>query len=181
MTAILVLVGIAVVAVGATVLIAIPFRHVEATAKSFPWHRSVRIGQRVWIRKKSKRQPRSSPDIRNVKALNANDPDKIRYTYEKRVWRNMRNVPASGSGHATVEDPHYTLGRDEQVRSRSESYEARFATEEGVRYSAKIRFTRWKTLQQDRRYRLGRNVFGRVRTVKPVPIERPAENAPHDA
>jgi hypothetical protein len=122
----------------------------------------------VWVKKKSKRQPKASIDIRNVKVQNANDPNKIRYTYEKRVWRNMRSATASGLSQATVRDPQYTLGRDEEVRGRSKSYEAKFVSKDGRRYSAKIQFTQWKVLKEGAKYELGRNMFGRVRTIKPA-------------
>jgi hypothetical protein len=168
MTAILILVGIVVVIIGTIVLVTVPVKHVEAVARDFPWRRSVRIGTRMWVKKKSKRQPKTSIDIRNVKVQNADDPDKLHYTYEERVWRNMRSVPVSGWSQATVRDPKYTLVRDEEVRGRSELYEAKFVSEEGRHYSAKIRFAQWKLLKEGAKYQLGRNTFGRVRTIKPA-------------
>lgn len=131
MTAILILVGIAVAIVGTIVLVTVPFKHVEAVARDFSWRRSVHIGQRVWVQKRSKRQPRKSIDARNVEAHNADDPNKLHYTYEKRVWRDMRTVPAAGLSQATVRDPQYILAKDEEVRRTSESYEARFVSEMG--------------------------------------------------
>jgi hypothetical protein len=168
MTAILILVGVVVVIIGTIGLVTVPVKHVDAVARGFPWRRSVRIGMRVWVKKKSKRQPKASIDIRNVKVQNANDPNKIRYTYEKRVWRNMRSATASGLSQATVRDPQYTLGRDEEVRGRSKSYEAKFVSKDGRRYSAKIQFTQWKALKEGAKYELGRNMFGRVRTIRPA-------------
>jgi hypothetical protein len=141
---------------------------VEAVAKEFSWRRSVDIGRRVWITKKSKRRPRTSADARNVEAHNAEDPKKLYYTYEQRVWRDMRTVPRTGRSQETVRDPEYTLGKDEQVRRKSERYEARFVSEIGTPYSAKVGFARWKSLRTGTNYRLGRNTFGGVRTVKPA-------------
>ena len=143
---IIILAGIVVVVIGTIVLITVPVRHVEAVARDFTWRRRVDIGTRVWVKRKSKRQPKSSPDIRNVETRNADDPDKLHYTYEERVWRNMRSVLASGRGQANVRDPVYVLGRDEEVRGRSKSYEAKFVSKDGRRYSAKIQFTQWKVL-----------------------------------
>jgi len=82
MTAILILVGIVVVVIGTVVLVMVPVRHAEAVARAFPWSRSVRIGRRAWVKQKSRRQPKPSVDIRNVKVQNADDPDKIHYIYE---------------------------------------------------------------------------------------------------
>ncbi len=169
--AIIILAGIVVVVIGTIVLITVPVRHVEAVARDFTWRRRVDIGTRVWVKRKSKRQPKSSADIRNVETRNADDPDKLHYTYEERVWRNMRSVPASGRGQVTVRDPVYVLGRDEEVRRRSKSYQARFVSEDGSSYSAKVRFERWKLLKDGAKYQLGRNTFGHVRTIKPA---RPA-------
>jgi hypothetical protein len=168
MTAVLILVGIVVVTISTIILVAVPVRYMEAVAKDFRWRRSVQIGTRVWVNKRGKRQPKTSSDIRNVTVLNAGGAGNPRYTYEKRVWRNMRSVSISGRGQATVREPSYTLGRSEEVRSRHDSYEARFVSEEGGHYSAKIQFARWKLLKANARYRLGRNTFGRVRTIKPA-------------
>jgi len=171
MTPILILVGVVVVVIGTIVLVTVPVRHAEAIARDFPWRRSVYIGTRTWVKKKSRRQPKTSSDIRNVQVQNANVPDKLHYTYEKRVWRNMRSIPASGRGQESVRDPLYTLGRDEAVRRRTQSYQASFLSEDGRRYSAKVRFAQWRLLKKGRKYRLGRNTFGHVRTIKPA---RPA-------
>lgn len=176
MTAILILVGIVVVITGAIVLVTVPVKHAEAVARDFPWRRRVHIGTRVWVTKKSKRQPKPSIDIRNVKVQKPDNPDKLHYTYEARVWRNMRSVPASGRSQETVRDPQYTLRTDEEVRRRSESYEANFVSEEGRRYSAKVRFPQWKLLEEGTKYRLGRNTFGRVRTIKAPKPAKPADN-----
>jgi hypothetical protein len=181
MTAILILVGIVVAAIGTIVLVTVPVKHVEAVARDFPWRRSVRIGTRVWVKKRSKRQPKASINTRNVEVQNADDPNKLHYSYEKRVWRNMRSVPASGWRQATVRDPQYSLGRDEEVRGRSELYEAKFVSEEGRRYSAKVRFAQWKVLKEGVKYQLGRNTFGHVRTIKPAINQRPPERVQRES
>jgi|ERR1700689_1082867 hypothetical protein len=184
MTAIVIFVGIVAVVISTFVLVVVPVRHVDAVARDFPWRRSVRIGTRAWVRKGSKRQPKASIDIRNVRIQNADDPKKRRYTYEARVWRNMRRVTASGLSHATVRDPEYELGRNEEVRGKEALYQARFVSEESRHYSAKMRLTRWTSLKAGRKYRLGRNTFGRVRTIKPAKpaIKRhPSEHAQGDS
>jgi hypothetical protein len=177
-TIILIPVGIVVVILGTIVLVTLPVRQVEAVARGFTWRRSARIGVRVWVRKKSKRQPRTANEIRNVKIRNADRPNKLRYTYQERVWRYSRSVSESGSSQETVRDPQYTLRMNEEVRGKSESYEARFVSDEGENYSAKIPFAQWKSLKSDAKYQLGRNTFGRVRTIKPARLavnQRPPE------
>jgi hypothetical protein len=182
--AILILVGIAVVIIGTILLATVPVRHVEAVARDFPWRTSVRIGTRVWVRKKSKRRTEPSVDIRNVEVQNADDPDKLRYTYEKRAWRNVRSVSVSGRSQETVREPEYTSGRDEEVRGRSPLYKATFVAEEGGFYSAQVRSARWKLLREGAKYQLGRNTFCRVRTIKPATPavhERLPERAQRDS
>jgi hypothetical protein len=164
-------------------LFTVPVKHVEAVARDFSWRRSVDIGKRVWITKKSKRPPRTS-DVRYVQAHNADDPKKLYYTYEKRVWRDMRTVPCSGRSLETVRDPEYTLGKDEEVRRRNEWYHAKFVSETGTPYLTKVRFARWKSLQRGTKYRLGRNTFGGVRTIKPAKAaayKPPAERGRRDS
>jgi hypothetical protein len=102
------------------------------------------------------------------------------YTYEERVWRNMRSVPASGRREQPVRDPQYTLGRDEEVRKKTDSYKATFLSEDGTRHSAQVRLAQWKLLMEGTKYRLGSNTFGRIRTVKPAKPavgQRPPERA----
>lgn len=182
MTAILILIGIGVVIIAVIVMVTVPVKHVEAVARDFSWRRMVHIGRHVWVKKKSKRQPKPSADIQNVKVQYPDDPGKLCYLYEQRVWRNMRSVPASGRREEPVRDPRYTLGRDEEVRNRTDSYKAAFLSEDGTRYSAQVRFTQWKALRKGTRYRLGSNAFGRIRTVKPArsPSQRPPERARRD-
>jgi hypothetical protein len=173
MPATLILVGIVIVVIATIVLVAVPVKHVEAVAREFYWRRIVHIGRRVWVKRKSKRQPKPSVDIRNVAAQNADDPSKLHYTYEERVWRNMRTAPATGRRQTPLRDPLYTLGRDEEVRGTTDSYEARFVSAEGRRYRAKVRLAQWNQLKGGAKYRLGKNALGHVRTVKPP---RPAVN-----
>ena len=154
--------------IAAIVLVTVPVRHEEAVTREFHWRRSVDIGKRVWVTKKSRRRPRTTADVRNVAAHNADDPKKLYHTYEKRVWKDMHTVPRAGRGHETVQDPAYTLAMDEQVRRRNELYKAKFVSEIGTPYWAKVRFARWKMLEEGTKYRLGRNTFGGVRTIKPA-------------
>jgi len=80
----------------------------------------------------------------------------------------MRSVSVSGRSQETVRDPQYILRGDEEVRRRSESYQAEFVSDEGRHYSAKVRFARWRLLNKGASYRLGRSTFGRVRTIQPA-------------
>jgi len=158
---ILVLVGIVVVVIVAIAGFTVPARHAEAVANEFSWQRTIRIAARVWVEKKSKRKPPG--EVRNVEVHNAEDADNRYYTYEKREWRNERRVKRTGRTQADVQWPPYELGMDEQVRSRREWYKATFASEEGKRYTAKVRFLRWTALEKGVKYRLGRSAFGSVR------------------
>lgn len=181
MTAILI--GIVVVIIAVIVLVTVPVKHAEAVARDFSWRRIVHIGRRVWVKKKSKRKPKPSVDIRNVEVQHPEDPRKLYYSYEERVWRNMRSIPASGRREEPARDPPYTLGSDEEVRRRTDSYKARFLSEDGRHYSAQVRFAKWKLLKEGTRYRLGSNTFGHIRTVKPaksVAGQRPPERARRD-
>lgn len=103
-----------------------------------------------------------------MEVQNVGDAARRRYTYEKRVWRKTRIVPESGFSQDNVRWPSYVLGKNEEVRGRSESYKAAFASAGARRYTAKVRFDEWKSLRKGTKYRLGRNVFGRVRTVTRV-------------
>jgi hypothetical protein len=183
MTAILILIGVGVVIIAVIVLVTVPVTHVEAVARGLTWRRSVRIGTRVWVKRRSRRKPRTLNEVQSVKIQNPDDPKKLRYTYEERIWRYTRSVSASGSSQETVHDPEYTLAGNEEARGKRESYEADFISEQGYRYSAKIRFTQWKSLKAGAPYRLGRNTFGRVRTVgpaRPAPKTRSPEPAQRD-
>lgn len=166
MTAVLVLIGIVVVIIAAIVLLAVPVRHAEAVANGFSWRWSVRVGTRVWASKKSKRKPFG--EVRYVQVHNAGDADNRYHTYEKRVWRNKRRVKDSGQSQASLRMPSYVLRGEEQIRGTRERYKVAFASEEGRRYTAKVHLGQWRSLQKGMTYRLGRNVFGSVRTVKPV-------------
>jgi hypothetical protein len=161
---ILVLAGVAVVAVA--VLFLVPLRHAESEAREFPWRWRMRVGTPTWVGRRSKRLP--SGNIRYVVMYNDENPKKRYYSYEKRVWRNIRSIETSGWSQDTVRSPQYQLRNGEEVRRERQSYKAKFASEDGRYYLAKIRLEKWKSLEKGRAYRLGRNTFGSVRTVKPV-------------
>jgi hypothetical protein len=164
--AILVLVGVIVVVIAAIVLFAAPVRHAEAAVTGFSWRWRVRIGTRVWEQRKSKRMP-SRGEIRGVQIQHADDPDKRHYTYEQRVWRKMRSPEVSGGRQDTVQRPVYQLRMNEEVRDERQWYKATFTSEAGRRYTARLPVHQWKSLTKGSTYRLGRNTFGAVRTVKP--------------
>jgi len=70
-TIILILVGIVIVIIGTIVLVTLPVRQVEGRGERLHLaekraHRHARVGQ-----EKSKRQPRTANEIRNVKIRNA--------------------------------------------------------------------------------------------------------------
>jgi len=49
---------------------------------------------------------------------------------------------------------------NEEVRGKSESYEARFVSEAGEHYSAKIPLAQWKSLKKDAEYQLAETRSG---------------------
>ena len=174
--AILILISIVALIIATIVLVTVPVRHVDAVASGFYWQRTAYLATAVWIRKKTKQEPRPSAGIRNVEVQFPEDPEKRRYTYEKRVWRRRRSSPASGSDQRNVHDPHYTLARNEEKIRESELYRASFVADTGVRYSASLSYAKWRMLRKGQNYRLGRNSFGQVRTVKPASPRRPADS-----
>ncbi|MBV9795293.1 MAG: hypothetical protein JO016_15290 [Actinobacteria bacterium] len=151
----------------AIVLYTLPVRHTEAQAKRFQWSRIVQISTRSWVKKKSKQEP--SGEIRNLVIKHANEPEQRSYRYEEAKWHKSRKPTKSGYGQSNLEWPAYTLRKDEKVHWRREVYQATFAAEAGRHYTKTLGFERWQTLRTDQRYRLGRNVFGRVRTIRPAP------------
>jgi hypothetical protein len=166
MTSVLVLTGIVVVIIAAIVLLAAPVRHAEAVANGFSWRWSVRVGTRVWVGKISRRNP--SGRVRYLQIYTAGGTGKRYHTYEKLVWRNKRRVKDSGQSQASLRMPGDVLREGEQIRGGREWYKVAFASEEGRRYTAKVHLAKWRSLQKGVTYRLGRNVFGSVRTVNPV-------------
>jgi hypothetical protein len=182
MTAILVLAGVLVVAVAVIVLVAVPVRHVEATVSVFAWHRTVRIGTRVWVKRQSRRKP--SGPVRNVEIRNGSDPARRFYAYEEQVWRKMRKAGISGNRQDGVRSPPYTLGKGEEVRRKSESYRVTFVSEEGRSYAASVSFHEWQCVTRGVKYRLGRNAFGVVRTFNRAAfpdLQRNQEKAEQDS
>jgi hypothetical protein len=166
MMAVLVLTGLVVVIIAAIVLLAVPVRHAEAVANGFSWHWSVRVGTRVWVGKTSMRAP--SGKIRYLQVYSAGGTGKRHYSYEKLVWRNKRRVKDSGQSQASLRMPGDVLRGEEQIRGGREWYKVAFALQEDRRYTARVHLGKWRSLQKGVTYRLGRNVFGSVRTVKPV-------------
>jgi hypothetical protein len=185
MKAILILIDIVVVSAGLTLLVRVPVRYVEAVAKDFPWLRTAALATPKWVTKESDRRPAPSPDIRNVRAKpvkKGDDPDRVRYTYERRRWRKKHRVPASGHSHADLREPQFVLRPNEVHRKEkdTEKYEVRFVSADNRRYSKKLPVGHWRTLENDARYQLGRNVFGRVRTIDRVGPETGDQPEPAD-
>jgi hypothetical protein len=184
--AVLVLIVVGVVIIGVIVMVTVPVQHLEAVATGFFWRRTVRIATAVWLQKTAKRKPARSAGIRNVRLRVNEDPDQQYYTFEKRVWRNPRVATASGDRQADVHDPTYTLLPNEQKRGTTSVYRATFTSLEHTDYTTDVRLRKWKTLQRGKNYRLGRNLFGGIRTVKlagssPKPKAKQKAGKPFDA
>lgn len=168
MTAIFILVGsVVVVAIVAAV---VPVRRVDASVSELSWSRTLLIGTRTWDARTSKRKPSSfSGNIRNVQVQGGDDPSRRQYTYEERAWKNMRRVPGSGRRQDDVRWPPHTLGKDEEIKKRKQSYKVTFTSTTGRRHVKRMRRAdQWQTLQKGPMYELGRNVFGAVRTINPA-------------
>jgi hypothetical protein len=173
MTAIFILAGIVVVVVAAIVAVTVPVRRADVAVSEFSWSRTLLIGTRVWVRRRSKRRPSSSAGtIRNVEERKGADPSRRHYTYEEQVWRKMRRVPGSGRSQGDVRWPPHVLGKDEQIRKKKQSYKVTFTSDAGRRHVKKMRHIGpWQSLQKGARYELGRNAFGAVRTINPAKTE----------
>jgi hypothetical protein len=167
MTAILILVGIVVVVIGTIVLVTVPVKRAEAVARDFPWRRSVHIGTRTWV-KKSRSGSRSHPSTSGTCRPKTPTSLPSSITPTRSVCGGTCASSQPRAGARTVRDPQYTLARDEAVRRKTEVYKANFVSEEGRRYSAKVRLAQWRSLEKGTKYQLGRNTFGRARTIKPA-------------
>lgn len=94
MAAILVLVGIAILVIVASVLVKTPARRQGVMTDTFWWDKTVRVGKPAWVTAKSRQKP-SGDDVRNIEVHNAGQPGLRYYTYERRVWQQTRTVRVS--------------------------------------------------------------------------------------
>jgi hypothetical protein len=172
--AILVLVCVAVLVIGIAALVTIPVKHAEAVLARLYWKWSMQVGSSHWEKRESPRKPRG--DVRNRVNINAADlGKKPLWAYEERVWERLHWIYAYGHDQHYPYWPDDKIKEGEQVKSRSELYQATFSADGAGRYIKNLSRRRWQGLQKDAEYRLGLNMFGGVRTVKPL---RPATARP---
>ena len=178
--AVIFLISVVVAVIAVIVLVIAPVRHTEAVARRFYWSRVVQPCSRRWVKRRSKKKP--TGEVRHLVVKNANDPERRRYVYEEAVWRNTQRLEKSGYSQDNVQWPMFSPRPDEKVRRRRAVYKATFTAEAGHSCTAKIRFERWQALRQDQRYRLGRNAFGRVRSIQAAtaPIDQDRVKAGQD-
>jgi hypothetical protein len=168
--AIFVLVCVAVLVIGIAALVTIPVKHAEAVLADFYWKRSMQVGRPHWEKRESPRKPRGN--VRNRVNINAADPgNKPLWAYEERVWERLHWIHAYGHDQHYPHWPDDKIKEGEQFKSRRELYQATFTADGAGRYIKNLSQRRWQRLQKDAEYRLGLNVFGGVRTIKPL---RPA-------
>jgi hypothetical protein len=172
--AILVLVCVAVLVIGITALVTIPVKHVQAVLAGLYWKWSMQVGRSHWEERESPRKPRG--EVRNRVNRNAADPGKKPlWAYEERVWEGLRGIHADGDDQLHPHWPDDKIREGEQVKSRSQLYQATFSADGARRYVKRLSRRRWQKLQKDTEYWLGLNTFGGVRTVRPP---RPATARP---
>lgn len=174
MTAIFILVGIAVVVIAAIAAVAVPVRRADAVVSDFSWSRTLLIGTHEWVPRTSKRKPSSFlRNIRNVEVRDGDDPSSRRYAYQEQVWRKMRRAAVAGRSQDDVRWPPHMLGKDEEIKKRKQSYKVTFTSTAGRRHVKRMRrIERWQTLRKGPKYELGRNAFGAVRTINPAKAVR---------
>jgi len=73
----------------------------------------------------------------------------------------------TGTTSSTFYWPQGKIKEGEDAKSRKELYQANFSATGTGRYPKSLSQRRWKRLQKGKKYRLGLNTFGSVRTIKP--------------
>jgi hypothetical protein len=128
----------------------------------------------LWKKQESPRKPHG--EVRELVNLNAEDPEKKPlWAYEERVRERLRWIHADGHGQQYLYWPQGKIKEGEDAKSRKELYQANFSATGAGRYPKSLSQRRWKRLQKGKKYRLGLNTFGSVRTIKPP---RPAAARP---
>ncbi len=164
--AILVLICIAVLVVGIAALVTIPVKQVEVVLVDLYWKRSMQAGMSHWEKRESPQKPRG--EVRKVVNLNAADPEKKpMWAFEERMWEGLHWIRAEGHDRRFPHWPDDKVREGEEVKGRRELYQATFMAHGAGRYAKSLSQRRWESLQKDKKYRLGLNTFGGVRTVKP--------------
>jgi hypothetical protein len=146
-------------------------RHVGARVTALTWRRTVVIEQGFWEFRRTSWKPHGD-HIRNLVTKHDKTPDIVGgrgsrrpawdpnaghahevmaehtyFEYEELVWRKHRSLTAKGDGPADLHWPEYTLGPDQRVSERRESYRATFAADE-YEYKAELDEATWRSLKR---------------------------------
>ncbi|MGD0703240.1 MAG: hypothetical protein ABSA02_25570 [Trebonia sp.] len=156
-------------------------RHVEATAVSLNWKRTVVVEQGRWLSRRTSWKPHGD-NVRNLRTVHRTEPDLVGganmrragasmpksrayevmadhtyFEYEEFEWHKYRSYSAKGDNPADVHWPEYTLEPDQRITERRETYHAKFsvtADADADAYVTELDETTWRTLKVGRTYRL---------------------------
>jgi hypothetical protein len=168
-------------------------RHLDAKVTALSWRRTVVVEQGFWEFRRTSWKPHGD-GVRNINTVHTREPDIVgghsgpregvslardrthevmaEHTYfehEELVWRTHRSYTAKGDGPGDVHWPEYTLGADQRIGERRESYRATFAAGSDE-YKAELDEATWRTLKRvGRRCRLKVSALsGEVKQVDPA-------------
>ncbi len=172
-------------------------RHVDAAVAALSWKRTVVIEQGRWESRSTAWKPHGD-NVRNLRTVQDVEPDIVvegnlrragasmpksrthefmtkhtHFEYEEFAWHKYRSFSAKGDSPADVRWPEYTLGPDQRISERRETYHAKFsAGADGGEdeYMTELDETTWRTLEVGLRCRLKVGAFSdEVKQVTPVP------------
>ena len=170
-------------------------RYVEARVTSLAWRRTVVIEQGFWEFRRTSWKPRGG-NVRNIETIHSTEPDIVGggrnperptmapsrnpahevlgkhtyYEYQELVWRKHRSLSAKGDSPAGLHWPEYTLGPDQRVAERRQSYRATFAVK-GTQdeLTTELDEQTWRSLKRvGRLARLRVNLNHEVKHVEPT-------------
>jgi hypothetical protein len=170
-------------------------RQVEARVTSLAWRRTVVVEQGFWEFRRTSWKPRGG-NVRNIETIHSTEPDIVGggrnperptmapsrnpahevlanhtyYEYQELVWRKHRSLSAKGDSPADLHWPEYTLGPDQRIAQRRESYRATFATKNtNDELTAELDEQTWRSLKRvGRLVRLRVSLNDEVKHVEPT-------------
>lgn len=169
-------------------------RHVDGVVAALSWRRTVVVEQGIWEPRRSEWKPHGD-NVRSVRTVYDQElrevldprapgagavlgppPKELKtiraYEYEELSWHKYRSFHASGDSTADVRWPEYTLGPDQRVSERRETYRAKFSvdTDGEAEYRTELDQATWRTLKLGLRCRLKVGAHSReVEHVAPAP------------
>ncbi len=175
-------------------------RHVDATVVALSWRRTVVIEQGRWESRRTAWKPHGD-NIRNLRTLPDVEPDIVGpqsyrragasmpqsksyevmtkhtyFEYEEFVWHKYRSFSAKGDSPADACWPEYTLGPDQRISERRETYRAKFSADADAdgdggedEFMTELDEATWRTLKTGLRCRLKVGALNdEVKQVTPV-------------